>query len=110
HHPTRLGAEPPIHPQVISGHPSCGEPFLEVAAAPVPVNLLNPFGSSHRLLQISHDEAAHSVLHDLRYRSVLVGDHRSATSYGLNHHQPERLGPIDCKEQCYGILQELLLL
>ena len=45
------------------------------------------------------DEAGHAFVDDLRHRAAVEGDDRRAARHRLDHHQTERLGPIDRHQQ-----------
>src|SRR6266704_101012 len=64
----------------------------------------------YRILQAFHDEAVMTMLHKYGNRAAAIGDNRRAAGHRLNHHQPERLRPVDRKQQRIRIAQELIFL
>ena len=52
------------------------------------------------------DEARDAVLDDLRHGAAIVGDHRAAAGHRLDHHETERLRPVDRDEQRDRAAQE----
>ena len=63
----------------------------------------------HRLVDVVNQKPADPVRNNLGNRTVRMRDHWRSTSHGLDHDQPEGLGPFDRKQQGGGIPQELLL-
>jgi hypothetical protein len=51
-----------------------------------------------------------TLLHKLGNRAAAIGDDGRAARHRLNHHQPERLRPVDRKKQCIRIAQEFIFL
>src|SRR5690606_29969276 len=58
------------------------------------------------LLDAVHHVAGYAVLDDLGNRAVPEGKHRRAAGHGLDHNEPERLGPVDREQQRARIAQE----
>src|SRR5258707_11110775 len=56
-----------------------------------------------------HDKAGDAVVDDFRYRAGPERDNRRAARHGFNHHQAERLRPVDRKQQSRGTGEKLLL-
>ncbi len=52
------------------------------------------------------DEAGEAVFDDLRHRAAVVGDDRRTARHRLDHHQPERLRPVDRHQQRNRAAQE----
>src|SRR5439155_18994300 len=101
---------PLVHIHVIICHTSHCEVLLKNFSAPCPTNIANLASCFHRVVQCSHYKTCYSVFHHLRYRSPVVSDDRSAARHRLDHHQPERLRPINRKQKGVGISQKLVLL
>ncbi len=56
------------------------------------------------------DEAGQPVVDDLGDRAAVIGDHRRAAGHRLDHHQAERLRPVDRHQQPDRAAQEFRLL
>ena len=59
---------------------------------------------------VVHDEAGHAVVDHLGHRAAVERDHRRAAGHRLDHHQAERLRPVDREQQRVGARQECRLL
>jgi len=61
----------------------------------------------HFVLRVA-DKTSDAVVDDLGNASLAKGNHRCAARHRFHHHQTERLGPADRKQQGRGIAQELI--
>src|SRR5437773_12261895 len=95
---------------VIICHPSRRESLIKNFSATRATEIANPANCFRRLVQLSNYETCYSVIHHLRNRSSVVSDDRCTTRHRFNHDQPERLWPINRKQQCVGISQKAVLL
>src|SRR5512133_3520507 len=103
-------AEPPVNVDVIAGHPQCSESRLELATARVAGQRIDLLDRTYRVRDVVTDEPGPPVLDDFGYRSAAVRDHRRAARHGLDHHEAERLGPVDRKHERPRATEERLLL
>src|SRR6266700_3614224 len=62
------------------------------------------------LLEFVADEAGDPVLHHLGHRAAAQRDHGCPAGHGLDHHDPERLVPLDREDQAAGARQQVFLL
>ena len=53
--------------------------------------------------------ARHALVDDLGHRAVAEGEHGRAARHRLDHHQTERLGPVDGEQQAARLAQEARL-
>src|SRR5262249_28193694 len=74
------------------------------------IELAEPSDHPNRVFHAVDDEAGHAVLQNLRHRPAPERDHRRTAGHRLDHHQPERLGPIDGKEEGVGAAEKGFLL
>ena len=58
-----------------------------------------PPGGLHGFVHRIHQIAGHPVLDDLGRGAAAERHHRRAAGHGLDHHQTERLGPVDGEQQ-----------
>jgi hypothetical protein len=75
------------------------EPPLKCSADVSPVKLANASDCIDGILFVLHDEARFAVGDNFRDRATWKGDHWGAAGHRLDHHQSERLRPIDGKQQ-----------
>jgi len=98
---SRRGAvqERTIGGDIVASHPRDSETRLE---------FLSNGGSAHRCslphggyggFQRIDDHAADVIGDDLRNRAIAPGDNRRTGRHGFDHHQPERLWPVDRKQK-----------
>src|SRR5690348_2044259 len=62
-----------------------------------------------RGLQAVDDAAGDAILQHLRDRAAVPGDDRGSAGHRLDHHQAERLRPVDREQQRRGIAEEARL-
>src|SRR5262245_57675884 len=87
---------------VLLGRPPGGETLFEAGAHLTPVELAQAGDGLDCLCLPVDDETGHTVIDDLGYRTGPEGDDRRAASHRLDHHEAERLGPVDWKQQGRG--------
>src|SRR5882757_11529085 len=94
------GHQPAIDRDVVASHAAGGETLLEaradLLAREPPELVVDGFGCGNLAVD---DETGQAMLDDLRYRATAIGNHRRAARHRLDHHQAERLGPVDRHEQ-----------
>src|SRR5713226_10331003 len=95
-----------VEADVILRHPRDRETLLETAAYGAAVERNHVGERVHGLLDIVHDPAGYAVVHDFRHRPPAKGEHRRAASHRFDHHQSERLGPVDRAEKCQRLAEE----
>src|SRR5215472_10573007 len=91
-------------------HPPRSEPPLEGGADAAPVERGNALDRIHRFGFAIDNEAGHAVLDDFGNGSAAPSNDRGAAGHRLDHHQAERLGPIDRDQHRHGIAEKVLLL
>src|SRR5215207_3436880 len=93
------GDQAAIDREILLGHAARREALLEAGAYARTRQLreLVPDGG-HRSGFAVDDQPGHAMFDDLGYRAAAEGDHRCAASHCLDHHQAERLGPVDWHE------------
>src|SRR4029453_1686758 len=82
------------------------EPFPDTAT----IKATDAPDRSHRLWRGFHKKAGPPVLDHFGDRSARPRNHRRAARHGLDHHQTERLRPIDRKQQRSRVAEKRLLL
>src|ERR1700746_590037 len=102
--------QPPVYPHIAFCHSTSGKPLFEYLPATFAAELRNPPYCCNRIFQLRHDEASATFFHQFRNRSLTVSNYWSATGHRLYHDQPERLRPINRKQQGIGIAQKFVLL
>src|SRR6516162_11669912 len=100
----------PVYRQVVSAHPPGTEAFFEDPAAGPAVERADAPHRPHRRIEVVDDVACPALFDDLRNGSGAVSDDRSSTGQRLDHHQPERFGPVDREQLRAGATEERGLL
>src|SRR5581483_2736568 len=85
--------------EVVARHHDGREAFLEDGPHALAFQGGDPVDRGDGLVLGAHDETGHAHVDDLAHRSAIPCDHRRAGGHRLDHHQPERLGPVDGKQQ-----------
>ena len=85
----------PVHGHVVVRHPGRPEPILEHRPAPPAIQVGRPADRVGGGVDRVHHEPGHPVVDHLGDRTGRPGDDRGAAGHRLDHHQPERLGPVD---------------
>src|SRR5690349_4470111 len=101
--------EPAVDIEIGTRHADGVVALLEHGSAIVAAELTEAPHCAHRLVQAVHDEPGDSVLDDLAHRAVAPGHDGGATGHGLNHHEAERLGPVDREKQGERLTKEPVL-
>src|SRR3954453_799296 len=99
----------PVDPHVVARHARGREPPLERCPAAAAGDFVQPVHGRDRLFDRGNHESALPLVQDLGHRAAAEGDDGGAAGHGLDHHQPERLRPVDGEEHGTGIAQETLL-
>src|SRR5262245_42922039 len=102
--------QPPIAVHVVLRHPPCGEALLEPLSDPAAVEATDTADGFDGLRLGVYDEASDPVFDDLSYRSAWPRDDGGPAGHRFDHHQSERLRPVDRKQQGRGVAKEGLLL
>ena len=76
---------------------------------PPPVEFAEPPDRLNGLRFVIDDKAGDAVIDDFRYRAGPERDNRRAARHRFDHHQAERLRPIDRKQQSGSIGEKFLL-
>src|SRR5712691_1080751 len=95
-----------VEADVILRHSRDRETLLETAAYRAAVERNHVGERVHGLLGIVHDPAGYAVVYDFRHRPPAKGEHRRAASHRFDHHQSERLGPVDRAEKGQRLAEE----
>ena len=91
---------------IVLGHAPRGKTLFKGRPDRTPVKLMQPTDGCNCLLFIVNDESCQTVLNDFRHGSAPEGNDRCPAGHGFDHHQAERLGPVDGKKQSRRILQK----
>ena len=93
---------------LVRGHERLApEPLLHRAAALGRVDLVDARERLHHLVGGLDDEPRAAVLDHLGHRPLAHGDHGRAAGERLDHHEAERLRPLDGEQRAAGALVEL---
>src|SRR5262249_52007398 len=95
---------------VVIRHSRSRKALLKNFATPFSAQLRHPSNGCYGILRSFHNEACVTLLHYFGNRAVAIGYDRRAARHRLNHHQPERLRPVDRKEQRICIAEEFIFL
>ena len=89
-----------IEPEIVAHHAVGGEAVLERGAhQPARGSIAAASHRGDRFVDALDQEAVAAVLDHLRCRAVAPGDDRRSRRHRLDHHQPERLRPVDREQQ-----------
>ena len=102
----RTARERVIHRYVVLGHPLGGEALLKARADRGAIQPVQVGHGGARPGNVLDDPARPAVIEYLRDRAAAISDHRGATSHRLDHHEPERLWPVDREQQAHSVAQE----
>src|SRR5690349_16076126 len=91
----RFGDEPAVARLVLSRHPDGREALLEPGADCPAVETWQLAHGSDGIFLAIDDEAGDAVLDDFRHGAGAVRNHGRPARHCLDHHQTERLGPVD---------------
>ena len=106
----RVRYQLPVNVEVVDRHAARQEPLLEVSPHTGARQLDDALRRRDRLVQRVDDVARDPVAHHLRHRAASKRDHRRTAGHRLDHHQPERLRPVDREQQRRRVAQEVVLL
>src|SRR5438034_369615 len=90
----------------MAGHLGRAEASLKHLPATPTAELWYATHRADSLIKIINDKAGHAVVDNLRNRSAAIRDNRRAASHRFNHHEPERLRPVNGKQQRLGAAQQ----
>ena len=80
---------------------------LELLADRSPVQRGKAIDHGDRAGLVFHDEAGEAGVDDLRDRAAVIGDHGRAAGHRFDHHEAERLRPVDRDQQADRAGQEI---
>src|ERR1700761_8050204 len=92
--------------QIVLRHMMRREASVEFRADSVAVERTDFGHSLDGLLLVLHDESGHAMLQNLRNRTIVECNHRSAAGHGLDHHQSKWLTPRNREDQGSGIAEK----
>src|SRR5882757_4479959 len=96
-----------VERNIIRGH-ACGrESLLELSSNSVTVERNHAWEHPHRLIHSIDDGARDPLVDDFRNGTMTESKDGSAARHRLDHHQAERLGPVDREQERQRIAQEL---
>lgn len=87
--------EPPVYVLVPVCHGCGGKPPPGMQETSLAVYAADISNSSGHLISIGYDDTGYPAVDNLGNRTVRPGNDRSPAGHCLNHHQSERLGPVD---------------
>src|ERR1051326_155834 len=108
-HSVRGLDHPAIDSKIVFGHASREEAHVKGGAHLEPVQITYAAQCSYGLVIAVDNEAGCFVFKYLGDRAAAKGHYRRAARHRLNHHQPERLWPIDREKECRGLSKKCLL-
>src|SRR6185436_8869895 len=103
------GEQSLVDVEVALRHHSIAEARFEFFATSATSHLRYPRNGLHHLPFRLTEKPRHPMAEDLGYRASTPCDHRSPAGQGLDHHQTERLRPVDREQQCPGTAEQLRL-
>src|SRR5262249_61113771 len=92
------------------GHAPCRKTASKAGTGLTALQIGDTFDCGERLGFVLGNKPGAAVLHDLGHRAAPPRDDRGAACHGLDHHEPERLGPVDRNERRHRIAEEILFL
>ena len=93
--------------EIVERHAARGEAGFELLADGGPVQRGKTVDHGNRAGLVFHDEAGETGVDDLRDRAAVIGDHRRAAGHGFDHHEAERLRPVDRHQQADRAAEEI---
>src|ERR1019366_1109439 len=106
HRSAALGDELAINIHIFPSHPLGGEAAVEFSAYLSSIQACCPSDCRHCFLNCVDNKSGDTLRHDLGNRVAPECNHRRATRHGFDHNQPERLRPVDRKQQGGGPTKE----
>src|SRR5664280_298528 len=107
HRSAALGDELAINIHIFPSHPLGGEAAVEFSAYLSSIQAFCPSDCRHCFLDCVDNKSGDTLRHDLGNRAAPECNHRRATRHGFDHDQPERLRPVDRKQQGGGTTKEV---
>jgi hypothetical protein len=111
--PTRRGgidgvttAQSFVQRHVPPSHRLGREPFLETQTNAFSIQTVDAEDGVGGLVVVANDEPRDAGIDHLGHRTAGIGHDRRAAGHGLDHHQSERLRPVDREQQGVGPAQE----
>src|SRR6202047_736925 len=98
-----------IDREIVFRHPGGGEALFKTAPHASAAERENARQRVHRLINAIDDRAGNTRLHDFFDRAAAEGENRRAASHGLDHHQSERLRPVNREQEGQGPAKKLTL-
>src|SRR3981081_948196 len=95
----RFARQAAVDPQIVARHRRGRKAAFKFKANLVAIEYGYLLHRLDRLVLGIDDPPGDAVAENLRYRPAIPGNHRRAAGHGLDHDQPEGLGPVDRKEQ-----------
>ena len=102
--------EPPVDGEIVVCHALDRESALERRPDLGTVEYGQPAYGRRRLRLVVDNKARDALIDNLGYRARPEGYDRRAAGHRFDHHQPERLGPVDREEQRQRVAKEFRLL
>src|SRR6185369_1673651 len=98
-----------VKTDVIVCHSSRGKAILECFPAARTTQLRYAFDRAYAFIDRSDEETRAPVVDDLGDGAMRVGDDGSSARHRFDHHESERLRPVDGKQQRTRVAQEVRL-
>ena len=83
-----------------------GKPLLEAPAHRAPIEPHCRGKQADRLVERLDHTSRDALVDDFRNRAATKPEHRRAARHRFDHHEPERFGPIDRKQQSQRVAEE----
>src|SRR5678809_1062505 len=93
---------------VVLRHTPRRKSLLEASAYTTAIEFAKSLDCPDSLGFVLYDETGHPVVEHFRDRAPTKRDDRRAAGHGFNHHETERLRPINWKQQRGGIREKSL--
>src|SRR5438874_1148704 len=94
---------------ILLSHAFRGEPPLKLSTDLAPVKLAETPDRLNRFVFSSYNKSRGVVIDDFRNGAGPEGNDRRTACHCFDHHQAERLGPVDWKQQRRSTSQESFL-
>ena len=93
--------------EIILRHAPRGETLFETLPDLFARQMTETVDSADSAIIVLDDESSQAIFDDFRHRAAIERDHRRAAGHGFDHHQAERLRPIDRNQQSDRAAQEI---